>query len=356
LNMTPSDPASYRSSQVTQPPPPIVTQVKGKVIVDHLKGEESKVGGVQGGERAQKEGKLESSSRMARDSSSASLRKSGGSKKSRSPSKRKSNKNDSPKFLQFTRKCTCNHAPGNKAPQSARLTDRDLPVHPLHDPGAKIKQLHQFSPNELEMIHTGRSCYVNEAEYSVSGGQLPEKPLLVYRGGTAAGSQIQSREIMRFPYNLPENYEPQYYPHSLSFDACFESGNLYQAVQIGPAEYDLFVRPDLHSAVGHNQWFYFAVANTHTKVQKKNKEDNPDASCLSRVKFNVINMLKNDSLFNFGMRPVMYSSQDSMSSPPVGWVRTGVPGTIGYYQNRWMRCVKYLRVIYRPPSIAPPNS
>lgn len=33
-------------------------------------------------------------------------------------------------------------------------------------------------------------------------------------------------------------------------------------LQRGPAEYDLFLRPDLHTH-GHTQWFYFAVRDTH---------------------------------------------------------------------------------------------
>ena len=52
------------------------------------------------------------------------------------------------------------------------------------------------------------------------------------------------------------------FAHSLAFDACFESGNLYKAVQRGDAECGLFLRPDVHTE-GHTQWFYFAIGNTH---------------------------------------------------------------------------------------------
>ncbi|CAN0068611.1 unnamed protein product, partial [Heterosigma akashiwo] len=41
---------------------------------------------------------------------------------------------------------------------------------------------------------------------------------------------------------------------------------------------------------GHVQWFYFSARN------------GPDQAGL-RVRFNVVNMMKKDSLYNFGMRP-----------------------------------------------------
>jgi len=316
--------------KVTQPPPPIVTQVEGKSIADHL--------GKEGGEAAMtakshSEIKNTKGSRLAREASTGSLRKSGSPRKGRSP-KRKPGKSAA-NFLQFKYKCTCSHGTGYKT-KDTNLAGRDLPVHPLNDPACDVKHLHQHSPNELEMIHAGRSFSINEAEYG-GGGQVPEKALLCYKGGTAAGLGVGSRETMRFPYTIPESYVPEPYAHSLSFDACFESGNLYTSIQVGPAEYDLMVRPDLHSAVGHNQWFYFAVSNTHTKQMRRNKDEDPEANCPSRVKFNIVNMLKNDSLFNYGMRPVVYSSQDSRDLSNVGWTRCGVPGTIGYYQNRWTR-------------------
>ena len=151
---------------------------------------------------------------------------------------------------------------------------------------------------------------------------------MCYKSGTACGLGRVSSETMKFPYELPDNHEGESYANTLSFDSCFETGNLYQAVQVGAAEYDLFTRPDLHSAVGHMQWFYFAVSNTHAKGN-----NGP-----SRVKFNVMNMQKNDSLFNQGMRPVMYSKMDADAARnPKGWVRSGVPGTISYYANSYKR-------------------
>jgi hypothetical protein len=45
---------------------------------------------------------------------------------------------------------------------------------------------------------------------------------------------------------------------------------------------------------GHTQWFYFRVQNT-----KANQ----------RVKFNILNFAKNDSMHNFGLKIAVYSEQ-----------------------------------------------
>lgn len=58
-------------------------------------------------------------------------------------------------------------------------------------------------------------------------------------------------------------------------------------------EYDLILKPDINTS-GHTQWFYFCVQNTR-RGQK--------------YKFNIINLLKSDSLYNQGMQPVVYSKR-----------------------------------------------
>ena len=40
---------------------------------------------------------------------------------------------------------------------------------------------------------------------------------------------------------------------------------------------------------GHNQWFYFKMTNT-----KKNQ----------KVKINIVNFVKNNSLFSYGLKPL----------------------------------------------------
>lgn len=56
------------------------------------------------------------------------------------------------------------------------------------------------------------------------------------------------------PYN-PEEYD------GLEFESRFESGNLAKAVQITPAYYELYLRPDLYTSRSR-QWFYFRVRKT----------------------------------------------------------------------------------------------
>jgi hypothetical protein len=61
--------------------------------------------------------------------------------------------------------------------------------------------------------------------------------------------------------------------------------------QVYPFEYDLILKPDVNTQ-GHTQWFYFSVSNMVPGI---------------RYKFNIINLLKPDSLYNHGMQPVMFS-------------------------------------------------
>ena len=60
-----------------------------------------------------------------------------------------------------------------------------------------------------------------------------------------------------------------------------------------PYDYDLVLQPDINTR-GHTQWYYFAVANTRAGQP---------------YRFNVINLLKEDSLYNMGMLPLMHSEQ-----------------------------------------------
>lgn len=74
----------------------------------------------------------------------------------------------------------------------------------------------------------------------------------------------------------------------LIFDAHFESGNLDIVVKRRELEYDLYMRVDTNTK-GHHQWFYFSVMN-------------PPEFAKKRVKFNVVNFTKDESLYNLGMR------------------------------------------------------
>eukprot|EP00656_Telonema_subtile_P050053 TRINITY_DN6382_c0_g1_i4.p1 TRINITY_DN6382_c0_g1~~TRINITY_DN6382_c0_g1_i4.p1 ORF type:complete len:1182 (+),score=250.10 TRINITY_DN6382_c0_g1_i4:89-3634(+) len=97
----------------------------------------------------------------------------------------------------------------------------------------------------------------------------------------------------------------------LQFDSHFESGNLRKAVFVGDNEYDLMCRVDVNTK-GNTQWYYFTVSNMEPGVE---------------YKINIINLLKPDSQYNYGMRPLMFSE----AAGSAGWHRVG--SDICYYQN-----------------------
>ncbi|XP_064551673.1 uncharacterized protein Nna1 isoform X8 [Drosophila montana] len=101
---------------------------------------------------------------------------------------------------------------------------------------------------------------------------------------------------------------------SLEFESRFESGNLAKAVQITPTYYELYLRPDLYTSRS-KQWFYFRVRRTRRNML---------------YRFSIVNLVKSDSLYNDGMRPVMYSNLGAKDKNE-GWRRCG--NNISYYRN-----------------------
>ena len=130
------------------------------------------------------------------------------------------------------------------------------------------------------------------------------------------------------PYNQgiepPEGeFLPFYTPtssndYTLIFESRFESGNLRRAIQVYEFEYDLILKPDYNTR-GYTQWYYFRIGNTRAG---------------KTYRFNIINMMKPDSLYNHGMRPVVYSEMEAKRSGK-GWFRGG--SDICYYQNSMKR-------------------
>lgn len=112
------------------------------------------------------------------------------------------------------------------------------------------------------------------------------------------------------PISVPEGDLPPYYiatteeDVTLFFESRFESGNLRRAVQVYDYEYDLILKPD-YNTKGNTQWYYFSVSNTRQG---------------RTYRFNIINMMKPDSLYNEGMKPLMYSVADATRYKR-GWVR-----------------------------------
>lgn len=196
------------------------------------------------------------------------------------------------------------------------------------------QQLLENWPNYLERLlpNSGSTSII-----ALSEANDFSRMHLAYESLTAAGKGLVSKCPTPIPYNVPpevgnltscschfifliaksvciivlchEQGVGEPFEHTLTFDSEFESGNLLRAVQKGDAAYDLFLRSDLHT-VGHTQWFYFAVANTHPADLVRQSELGVQVPPV-RVRFNITNFTKPDSLFNIGMRPVVYSCVDA---------------------------------------------
>ena len=124
-------------------------------------------------------------------------------------------------------------------------------------------------------------------------------------------------QINNYQYKyLFQDHTPQL-PDTLRFESRFESGNLWKAVRITEAYYELYIRPDYYTNK-HCQWFYFQVQNM--------KAD-------TIYRFSLCNFSKPDSLYNYGMKPVLYS-QIEAEKHFVGWSRVG--SNIRYYRNESM--------------------
>ena len=62
-------------------------------------------------------------------------------------------------------------------------------------------------------------------------------------------------------------------------------------MKVSDNEYDLVLQNDINTN-GHTQWFFFRVSNTRKNL---------------KVKFNILNLAKPDSLYNEGMRVLSFS-------------------------------------------------
>jgi hypothetical protein len=90
-------------------------------------------------------------------------------------------------------------------------------------------------------------------------------------------------------------------------------------------EYDITCRNDL-STTGNIQWYYFRV-EAPKYYGNESIGDRELVKYPLRVRFQITNMEKKDSLYNYGMRPVRCSENDTKS----GWINTGED--VCYFKN-----------------------
>ncbi|GCB60983.1 hypothetical protein scyTo_0011224 [Scyliorhinus torazame] len=81
---------------------------------------------------------------------------------------------------------------------------------------------------------------------------------------------------------------------------------MYISVDRGQYEYDLMLAVDMFTS-RHTQWYYFQIQNTISDATYKLK---------------IVNLLKKDSLYNYGMKPLVYSEKDARELK-IGWFRSG---------------------------------
>ncbi|XP_064423134.1 cytosolic carboxypeptidase 2 [Latimeria chalumnae] len=101
---------------------------------------------------------------------------------------------------------------------------------------------------------------------------------------------------------------------ALLFESRFESGNLQKAVRTGRHDYELTLQTDLYTNK-HTQWFYFRVQNMKAGVT---------------YRFTIVNLMKPNSLYNMGMKPLLYSKKEALNWQ-IGWKRMG--SDIRYYKK-----------------------
>eukprot|EP00899_Mesostigma_viride_P023438 jgi/Mesvir1/4279/Mv22237-RA.1 len=122
----------------------------------------------------------------------------------------------------------------------------------------------------------------------------------------------------------------------LLWESRFESGNLRRAVRVQDREYDLVLREDTNDPMLHFQWFFFAVANA---VPGK------------RYRFNVVNMGKKDSLYNEGLRPLMWKQESAGKTMADA---SGQGGSVGHLAGIAVPLLPHLPLM-EPPVFATPS-
>jgi len=77
----------------------------------------------------------------------------------------------------------------------------------------------------------------------------------------------------------------------------------------------LFLNFD-HNTLNYTQWFFFSVHN----IEKGHT-----------YRFNIMNLQKDDSCFNYGMKPFVYSEKKNRANNTHEWQRGGFD--VRYYKN-----------------------
>ncbi|OMJ87923.1 hypothetical protein SteCoe_10247 [Stentor coeruleus] len=123
-------------------------------------------------------------------------------------------------------------------------------------------------------------------------------------------------------YSPKKNFQQDYTlvipSDTLRFSSKFESGNLKKAIKLNDNEYRLILEYDTETQ-GYTQWYYFSV--------KPYKAPH-------KVRFYITNLMKFESLYNDGMKPLTFSMKKMLNGHKT-WERKCTE--VSYYKNQYLR-------------------
>uniref|UniRef100_A0A6P7FPX0 Cytosolic carboxypeptidase 2-like isoform X2 n=1 Tax=Diabrotica virgifera virgifera TaxID=50390 RepID=A0A6P7FPX0_DIAVI len=179
-------------------------------------------------------------------------------------------------------------------------------------------------PTECQVLeervkHIIDSPSTYEAYYIPTGTECQPKPsgeecgkVVFHYVPLSAVNYFSRSSVGGNKFILPSSLCPE--EDTLKFESRFECGNLAKAIMITPNYYELHLRSDFYTN-RHMQWFYFRISNVKKGFL---------------YRFSITNCSKENSLYNEGMKPLMYSKKDSQLHS-IGWRRCGQ--NISYYCN-----------------------
>lgn len=184
----------------------------------------------------------------------------------------------------------------------------------LKNPPYHIKDAEEFEPLYTPKESILEDCLRREAERVAHQENLMNRVVYDAIDSSPFSTSIEPKEGELAPFYQIQSEDD----YTCVFESRFESGNLRRAIQVYEFEYDLILKPDYNTR-GHTQWYYFRISNIRTN---------------KNYRFNIINLMKPDSLYNHGMRPLMYSEAEAKKYGK-GWQRHG--NDVCYYQNSMKR-------------------
>ena len=190
-----------------------------------------------------------------------------------------------------------------------------------------------FLAKHSQKTNTGTYYFQEPKDEVLEENLLDVKNLLKFSTSSQAASGSNAKNQGQKSLVNLQGVEPFYQKkndedNTLIFESRFESGNLAAALKVADDDYYLALQNDVNTS-GNTQWFFFRVSNTHKGHS---------------VRFSMLNLCKPDSLYNEGMKVLIYSEKHAQEKD-IGWQRGG--NKIAYYPNGIKKDgVKGFRTLY----------